>query len=37
MDPAVEAAIIAGSVGVLILLGTLAAQFYGIHQNAQGH
>jgi dsDNA-binding SOS-regulon protein len=32
MDPAVEAAIIAGSVGVLTLLGTLAAQFYGIHQ-----
>jgi hypothetical protein len=35
MGPEVEAAIIAGSVGVLTLLGTLGAQFYGIHRSSR--
>ena len=35
MNPAVEAAIIAGSVGVLTLIGTLAAQFYGIRRTSK--
>src|SRR5262249_20081588 len=35
MRPAVEAAVIAGSVGVLTLIGTLAAQFYGIHRTSR--
>ena len=30
MSPGVEAALIAGGVGVLTLIGTLVAQFYGI-------
>jgi len=34
MSPEVEAAIIAGSVGVLTLMGTLAAQFYGIRRTS---
>jgi uncharacterized protein YjbI with pentapeptide repeats len=32
MSPAVEAALIAGGVGVLTLIGTLLAQFYGIRR-----
>ena len=35
MGPAVEAAIIAGSVGVLTLIGTLAAQYYGIRRTSR--
>src|SRR5215813_4516728 len=35
MSPAVEAAIIAGSVGVLTLIGTLAAQYYGIRRTSK--
>jgi uncharacterized protein YjbI with pentapeptide repeats len=35
MSPEVEAAIIAGCVGVLTLIGTLAAQFYGIHRTTR--
>src|SRR6516164_8947278 len=35
MSPSVEAAIIAGSVGVLTLLGTLAAQFYGFRRTSK--
>jgi hypothetical protein len=35
MSPEVEAAIIAGSVGVLTLIGTLAAQLYGIHKTSR--
>ena len=34
MDPAIEAAVIAGGVGVLTLIGTLAAQFYGIRRTS---
>jgi hypothetical protein len=35
MSPAVEAAVIAGSAGILTLIGTLAAQFYGIHRTSR--
>jgi hypothetical protein len=35
MSPEVEAAIIAGSVGVLTLIGTLAAQYYGIRRTSK--
>jgi uncharacterized protein YjbI with pentapeptide repeats len=35
MRSAVEAAIIAGGVGVFTLIGTLAAQFYGIHRTSR--
>src|SRR5215469_13218422 len=35
MSPAVEAAIIAGSVGILTLIGTLAVQFYGIRRTGR--
>jgi hypothetical protein len=35
MSPLVEAAIIAGSVGVLTLIGTVAVQFYGIHRTSR--
>jgi uncharacterized protein YjbI with pentapeptide repeats/uncharacterized membrane-anchored protein YhcB (DUF1043 family) len=35
MDSAVEAAIIAASVSGLTLIGTLAAQFYGIHRTSK--
>src|SRR5215831_13775217 len=35
MSPAVEAAIIAGSVGVLTLIGTLATQYYGIRRTSK--
>src|SRR5215472_15452825 len=34
MSPAVEAALIAGGVGVLTLAGTLLAQFYGIRKTS---
>jgi uncharacterized protein YjbI with pentapeptide repeats len=34
MSPAVEAALIAGGVGVLTLAGTLLAQFYGIRKSS---
>jgi hypothetical protein len=34
MSPAVQAALIAGSVGVLTLAGTLLAQFYGIRRTS---
>jgi uncharacterized protein YjbI with pentapeptide repeats len=36
MSPGVEAALIAGGVGVLTLIGTLAAQFYGIRSTRSG-
>jgi uncharacterized protein YjbI with pentapeptide repeats len=36
MSPGVEAALIAGSVGVLTLVGTLVAQFYGIRSTRSG-
>jgi len=32
MSPAVEAALIAGGVGVLTLAGTMFSQFYGIRR-----
>lgn len=35
MTPEVEAAIIAGGVGVLTLIGTLAARFYGIRRTSR--
>jgi uncharacterized protein YjbI with pentapeptide repeats len=35
MSPEIEAAIIAGGVGVLTLLGTLGAQFYGIQRTSR--
>jgi len=35
MSPQVEAAIIAGSVGVLTLIGTLVVQFYGIRRTSR--
>ena len=35
MNSAVEAAIIAGSVGFLTLIGTLAAQLYGIRRTSK--
>jgi hypothetical protein len=35
MTPTVEAAIIAGGVGVVTLIGTLAAQFYGIRRTSK--
>jgi Pentapeptide repeats (9 copies) len=35
MSPQIEAALIAGSVGVLTLIGTLAAQFYGIRRTSK--
>ena len=35
MSPQVEAALIAGSVGVITLIGTLAAQFYGIRRTSK--
>jgi len=34
MSPAVEAALIAGGVGVLTLAGTMFSQFYGIHRTS---
>src|SRR5215471_400532 len=34
MSPAVEAALIASGVGVLTLIGTLLAQFYGIRRTS---
>src|SRR5690348_6192908 len=34
MSPGVEAALIAGGVGVLTLIGTLAAQFYSIRRSS---
>jgi uncharacterized protein YjbI with pentapeptide repeats len=36
MSPQIEAAIIAGSFGVLTLIGTLAAQLYGIRKTSSG-
>jgi hypothetical protein len=36
MSPGVEAALIAGGVGVLTLIGTLVAQFYGIRSTRSG-
>jgi len=35
MSPQIKAALIAGSVGVLTLIGTLAAQFYGIRRTSK--
>src|SRR5262249_10535102 len=35
MSPGVEAALIAGGVGVVTLIGTLVAQFYGINRTSK--
>src|SRR5690349_13044039 len=34
MSPGVEAALIAGGVGIVTLIGTLVAQFYGIRRTS---